>query len=269
MSELRLRVELNKGRQGIPLHKLAEVAEEAVRFLDALVSDVGIEQEGQAWLAENFENDSVDFDCRYTAVLPEPTVTRGRESLRMVMANDYSPSDLAVLISPETRRQFARMARPLDADEVIRLGLYRDGSLKPYDWFQLDQRRSLEIEEPLSGFRKAYGEIQGIVHAFFKETEKPYLKVRELSTHQLVNCFFPSEMYQSAVKVLADPEAVVFVEGWLRQEAATGQVTEIAVADFRLAPEFSKEVYRSTLGALPDYTGKLSTREFLERLRDE
>ena len=118
-----------------------------------------------------------------------------------------------------------------------------------------------------AGPREVWGEVQGVVHAFFKEVERPYLKIRELSTRQLVNCYFEPAMYGAAVEILSDPQAVVFVEGWLREDRETGQVTDIEVTDFRLAPEFPLASYRAGLGAVPDYTGALSTSEFIDRMR--
>jgi len=124
-----------------------------------------------------------------------------------------------------------------------------------------------QISYQFENKRESFGEIQGIVHAFFKETEKPYLKVRELSTKQLVNCYFPPAMYRHAVKVLEDQEAVVFVEGWVKEDPETGFVTEIAVTDFRPAPEFSIQAFRDAIGSIPDYTGTLSTIQALDKLR--
>ena len=75
-------------------------------------------------------------------------------------------------------------------------------------------------------------------------------------------------MYQAAIEVLADPDAVVFVEGWVKENPDTGFVTEIEVADFRLAPEFSVESYQAMLGTMPDFTGNLTTAEYIDRQRD-
>jgi hypothetical protein len=44
------------------------------------------------------------------------------------------------------------------------------------------------------------------------------------------------------VEVLADEDAVVFVEGWTTASTETGLVTEIEVTDFRLAPEFKEAI---------------------------
>jgi hypothetical protein len=269
MRHVRIRVELNKGRVGMPLDKLAAIARDTVEFLGSLTRDMGLEEPAHAWLAEKFDNGSVDFDCHFAVTLDDDRSRRLSSALRMVFANDYSDATTAMLIRPETRRRYARIASPLDVDEVARFGIYRNGDVDSLDWFELTAAFAAEIEEPLSGSHRSYGEVQGIIHAFFKETERPYLKIRELSTKELVNCYFPKELYRNAVEVLADADAVVFVEGWTTASAETGLVTEIEVADFRLAPEFKESVYRSGLGAMPDFTGAQETTDYIREVRGE
>jgi hypothetical protein len=269
MRHVRIRVELNKGRVGMPLDKMAAIARDTVDFLGSLTRDLGLEEPAHAWLAERFDNGSVDFDCRFAVPLEEARGLGLRSAMRMVFANDYSDATTAMLIRPETRRRYARIARPLDADEVARFGIYQDGTVDSIEWFTLSAALAAEIEEPLAGSHRSYGEVQGIVHAFFKEAEKPYLKIRELSSQQLVNCYFPKELYRNAVEVLADPEAVVFVEGWTTESAETGFISEVEVADFRLAPEFRSEVYHAGLGSQPGFTGGIETTDYIREVRGE
>jgi len=105
MRHVRIRVELNKGKVGMPLDKLARVAGETVAFLGSLTSDLGVHAPEHAWLAENFDNGSVDFDCRFAIPLEDERATRLNSALRMVFANDYSDATTAMLIRSETRRR--------------------------------------------------------------------------------------------------------------------------------------------------------------------
>ena len=269
MHHVRIRVELNKGREGMPFDKLGTIVRATVEFLGSLTRDLGLDEPVHAWLAEKFDNGSVDFDCHFAVALPEDRAAQMTSALRMVFANEYADAPTAMLIRTETRRRYAHIARPLDADEVARFGIYRNGGPESLEWFGLSLAMAAEIEEPLAGSQRAYGEVQGIVHAFFKETDHPYLKIRELSTQQLVNCYFPKVLYRNAVEVLADPDAVVFVEGWTTTSAESGSVTEIEVTDFRLAPDFKESIYRDALGTMPDFTGELETTDYIREMRDE
>lgn len=266
MSTLRLRVELNKGRVGMPIGKLARVCDETTQFLTMLGEDIGLPANGDLWLAEAFENASVDFDLRCAAPLSDDIAELGRRALRMMFSGSLEDGALAMLVRPETRRQFHRITSPLDVDEIIRFGIYRDAEAQPEAWFDIGKFDDLEFSEGLID-RNAYGEVQGVVNAFFKEHKPPYLRIRELSTGELVKCYFQPEMYQTAVELLEDREAVVFVEGRLKEDAATGKTREIAVEDFRPAPEFDLALFERMLGTIPDYTGDLTSEQFVEQAR--
>lgn len=268
MSTLRLRVELNKGRIGMPLAKLARVCIEATRFLDQLCEDIGLPSPKGGWLAEEFENASVDFDLRHPEVMSENLASLGRRALLMVLSNTHDDPALGLRIRSETRHQFRQIGSALDTDEVASFGVYMDGETRPKKWFDLHHSDAPSIIAGLID-RNVYGEIQGTVNAFFKEHAPPYLRIRELSTGELVKCYFPAEKYQTAVELLEDRDAVIFIEGWLKEDATSGQVREIRVEDFRSAPEFDIGLYRNMLGALPDYTGTQNSEDFVRAIRDE
>lgn len=268
MAVLRIRIELNKGRVGMPLGKLAGVCAETVKFLDMLSADLQLAEGTGTWLAENFENSSVNYDCRLTAEISQTQAEVGRRALRMLMSATFDDPELSFRIRPETRRQYFHIAAPIDPDEKVRFGVYNDGETAPQQWYELTRHEELLTPDGLAD-RGAYGEIQGAVNAFFKEGRRPYLRVRELSTRRLVKCFFGPEMYQAAVELLTDRNTVVFVEGYIREDADTGETSEIEVKDFRPAPVFSKEEFERSLGTVPDYTGVLTTEEFVDKAREE
>lgn len=267
MAVLRIRVELNKGRVGMPLGKLAAVCRETVKFLDMIAADLQLVEGFPVWLAEHFENGSVNYDCRLVADLSSARAELGRRALRMVMGESLDDPELSFRIRPETRRQYFRIAAPIDPDEKISFGVYSDDEKAPDFWYDLTRHEELLVPGGVID-RGAYGEIQGIVNAFFKEGKRPHLRVRELSTHQLVKCFFRPDMYRAAVELLTDRDAVVFVEGHIREDAETGETREIEVEDFRLAPPFSRDEFERFFGAIPDYTGDMTTEEFVERARE-
>jgi len=232
MAILRIRVELNKGRIGMPLAKLARVCAETVKFLDMLSADLELVEGMAMWLAENFENSSVNYDCRLAAEISPTQAEVGRRALRMLMGETFDDPELGFRIRAETRRQYFHIAAPIDRDEKVRFGVYNDGESAPELWYELTRHEELLTPGgPVD--RGVYGEIQGTVNAFFKEGRRSYLRVRDLSTRRLVQCFFGPDMYQAAVELLTDRNAVVFVEGFIREDADTGETSEIEVKDFR------------------------------------
>lgn len=268
MNPLRLRIELNKGRHGMPLSKLTQVCQETNKFLDLLCQDLGLPAPKDGWLAEDFENGSVDFDLRHPEEISGELVALGRQALRMVFGNLHDAPEIALRIRPETRRQFHRIGAALDTDEVVHFGVYDGNEDRPLDWFELAHSSDNQSATRLVDHH-AFGEIQGVIHAFFKDAPKPYLSIRELSTSELVKCYFRPDMYQTAVELLEDRDAVIFVEGWLKEDAATRQTREIAVEDFRPAPIFDEKGYQALLGTIPDYTGDMSSEAFVRSVRGD
>ncbi len=115
---------------------------------------------------------------------------------------------------------------------------------------------------------KYIGEIQGIVHSFFKESKKPYLVIRELSTRALVRCYFSPAIYEKAVETLTEREGVVFVEGNITEDLSSGVAQSVDVVDFRPAPNFDLEFFTSFLGSRPTLTGGLSSEDWLEKTNE-
>lgn len=271
MKTARIRVELNKGRRGIPLNKLSRITAAFFKFLQKLSVDIGAAEESEQWLAERFENNSVDFDCLNPRLHDEARVGRCHRALRYVMNNDLSDDEMNITVRRDTKISYYSVTDYIDDDEDIKLGLYGNGSdTNPTEWFLLNKMSVSLVDEIKPENPIYHGEAQGIVHAFYKESKHPKLVIRELSTGNLIDCFFDKEMYQSAVETLQDPESVLFVEGEVVEDGATGNVISITASDFRLAPEFKLAEFESMIGKFPEaITGGKSMEEFLELARGE
>ena len=267
MNTLKIRVELNKGQVGIPLGKLGRIAQETLQFLSAVGKDIGIEGDPEDWIALNFDNNSVDFDCEHVGELEPRFIDHGNRIFRTVMGNDLSDMESNLQISTATRIQYARIANPIDQNEKVSFGLYGNGQDVPSERFELTKELARVIDEATPQTVAYHGEIQGIVHAFYKESRHPKLVVRELSTKDLVDCFFEPNMYQAAVETLLERDAVVFIEGEVTEDRTKGQIEYIKVEDFRPAPVFDEELTKRFIGSQPNYTGELTTEAFIEEAR--
>lgn len=250
--------------------KLARITSSFFKFLQKVCVDIGSAQESEQWLAERFENNSVDFDCFNPRLHDHDRVERCHKALRSVMNNDLTDGEINVLIRHDTRRAYYSIAESIDDDEEVTFGLYTNGSdTRPSEQFVLTKMSVADFEEIAPEGLTYHGEAQGIVHAFYKETKHPKIVLRELSTGNLIDCFFERIMYQSAVETLEDPASVLFVEGEVTEDTS-GNLTSIHVSDFRLAPEFDLEEFESMIGAFPDaITHGKNMEEFLELSRDE
>ncbi|MFZ2656073.1 MAG: hypothetical protein WAX69_14170 [Victivallales bacterium] len=268
MSELKIRFELNKGQQGMPIDKLSKITGEIFKFFKMFSADTGLEKNESKWIASNFDNNSVDFDCCFKEQIEDEKLSQVRKIIYVIIKDE--PNQLEYhMVRRETLCQFKNIQNSLELQDSARIGIYGDEGINSIQWFELKYSPSVELNIAIEPNNLVYGEVQGIVHAFFKENIPPYLRIRELSTQNLVNCYFNLEMYHSAIEMLEDPEAVIFVEGWLKEDADTGNIKEIKVKDFRPAPEFNQEIYHKLQGSIPDYTGKISSEKHVRGLRND
>ena len=269
MNSLRLRVELNKGGIGIPLDQLGNIVKKTRQFLAAASKDIGFEGDPGNWVAQNFKDGSVIFDCCRLDEQGQDVMDHGYQVLKNVMENDLSDPELNLRISYATRIQYAKISDAIAPNETVSLGLYRNDKDMLSKQFELTKESASKIMRMVPQVATYYGEIQGIVHAFYKESRHPRLAVREKSTNVLVDCFFKPELYQEAVEMLREPSAVIFVEGEVAEDRESGLIKSIKVAKFHIAPDFDEALFERFIGSRPDYTGKLTTEEFIEMVRGD
>src|SRR5258708_2782852 len=114
MARLRVRVELNRGGVGVPLHKLASVVDEAQKFFHMLADDVRIEKGKGEWLGFDFDHESLNFTAEYV----------GPVSAEQVRAFNAA-FDGTTSLRRGTIDQFARITSAIGEDELIGFGLYQ------------------------------------------------------------------------------------------------------------------------------------------------
>lgn len=154
MARLRVRIELNRSGGGVPLHKLASVAQESERFLRMLGQDVQIKGDRGEWLAFDFDHESLNFTAEYI----------GPVSQEQVHAF-FSAFDGVTSLRRTTIAQFARIADAIDEDELIGFGLYASGhEAEPSEWRCLSRRDAFRISEEIQLLIGASGELEEETH---------------------------------------------------------------------------------------------------------
>jgi hypothetical protein len=261
MTQLRVKIELNKGRHGIPIHKLAEIAEEEEKFFKMFSADIHLGS-GE-WIADNFKNGSLAYDISFVGEVTDAALRTGKKALDLITNPETMPDDLKLGIRKETFLQFAKIASPLEEDDFVCIGLY-NGSPRP-EMRELSKRRYLEIEKEITRTIEQYGGIQGVITAFFKESNLFW--VRALSTGERITCIFPPGMYTKAWKLLESKDAIINVEGWMTLK--NGKIEHLKVTTLSQAVEYQEEDLERFFGCDPDFTGNLSTEEYIDDLRGE
>jgi len=259
----KIRVTVGRGKRGILLEKLGRIAQGTVTFLQDLGNDLDIPASEQ-WLADNFSSaHSVIFDLS-----PQADSELWKRGLKSVMAADFSDDVMRVRVSPRTRQRYVQIAADLEADEKIEFALL-DGDSEAPEIYELDRSAITTFESEKPDHYRYPGEIQGIVHSFVKEAKRQKLVMRELSTRQLVDCYFTKDLYQGAVALLHDEDAIISVEGLVTEDSSTGLVTEMDVTEFTPAPTFDLAQFERMIGAFPKaLTGGRDAAELLDEDRN-
>src|SRR5437868_7561805 len=135
MARLRVRVELNRGGVGVPMHKLSSVVQEAQRFFQMLAQDVRIETDRGDWLAFDFDHESLNFTAEYVGPVSSDQV------------HEFCAAfDGVTSLRRATIAQFTRIADAIGEDELIGFGLYiSDQETEPREWRCLSRRDALRI----------------------------------------------------------------------------------------------------------------------------
>jgi hypothetical protein len=147
MARLRIRVELNRGGVGVPLHKLASVVTESERFFQMLADDVHIQKERGEWLAFDFDHESLNFTAEYVGPVSAEQVG--------AFANAFSGTSS---LRRAAIGQFTRIADAIGEDELIGFGLYHsDQEIEPGEWRCLSRRDALRISDEIQILMGAVG----------------------------------------------------------------------------------------------------------------
>ena len=147
MTRLRVRVELNRRKSGVPMEELVSVVEETRKFFHLLAEDVEIPADRGEWLASNFDPESLNFTAEFN----------GPASAEQIRAFG-SAFGGATSLRRETIAQFTHIADFIGEDELVGFGLYQsDEESEPSDWRCLSRRDAQRFAGEIQLLAKAAG----------------------------------------------------------------------------------------------------------------
>lgn len=262
MKKVKLKVRINKGTRGVPLKKMASITDEIGKFLDLFCKDLSINIPADGWLATDFK----DGSCLYTVEsLKEIEVEKERDFNR-IFTDLAKHRKLNGRVSKPTYYQYSRIVESITPDESVEFGLL-DGEREPGDWFELTKEQSEEIESIVQNIIEEKGAIQGLFHAWFLKSDTPHFTIRELSTENLINCYYDSKDYDLIHSLTEKPDGVVHVSGLITWDTLTKKITKLKAEKFEVALEFTDQDFEDFFGCAPNITGKVSTVEYLKSIR--
>ena len=261
MAELKIKLEMNKGRQGVPIKRLIKVADEARKFLEMFAKDVEL-GDGE-WIADRFTNSSVGYDNFFVGEATSRGLAVAQRALRHISDPKRTPDDLKYGLSRDTFFQFGKIASPLPPDDVVFIGLYDD---KPEPEMRpLSKERFLEIERQIIERVTHYGGLQGVITALFRGANTIW--VHELSTGSKVICSFAPNRYDEIWELLRSRDTVINVEGWITKKP--GEDSHLKIETIMQSAEYLEGDLEKFFGIDPNFTGDMSTEEYLDDLRGE
>lgn len=258
--EIILKIELNKGRRGIAMHKFAKIVEEAEKFLESFAEDVNLSK--TEWLADSFENNSVDWQVHYAGIAEPSVLEFGKKALAHVINPETTFETLGYGLREKTLLHFAQMAHPLDIDDYVGVGTMNGH--RDFDMKQLTKERAMWIEQQANRIIEEYAGFQGTITALFKDNNSCWLK--EYLTGNRVVCEFKPYLYSTIWKLLERREALVNVEGWY---LIKGNESRLRIEDIKELPDYQDGDIDKFFGCDKTFTDDKSTEEFLEELRGE
>ena len=281
MSDLRLRIELNKGGIGISFHKLAEISVEAEKFLRMIISDVDKRITG-TWIAKDFDNNSVDFTAEFSGNITQEQAVLCSNALDATMKEDF---DFAVLEQHRVRRatllQYTKIAKPIAPDEAIHFAILNGNkpSRKGTEKTEGEKRHVLTKDHSITLAQKIkltdtvsfQGSIQGVITALFKDQaiySKPHFRLRELYSEALISCYYTPDLYEKIIYGLHNKDSVVHVAGLILASRTERKPLSIEVKKIVVAEPYQEGDLGKFIGCAPEATGEFTTEQFIEHVRD-
>lgn len=269
MAKLRLRVELNKGRTGVPLDKFAHVVVELKKLVEKLGEEVGLSVDKNKWFAHEFANGSGYFTNELAAVTGAEKRTKFNSFVKSLTALSGDNKPNQAYISPSLVEQFRRVADPLDFDEPIGFGIYDSDTQDQPTWLHATKLSIVAALEDVEFESRYYGTVFGAVHSLYKGSSPPFLNVRDIVSGELVKCLYkPKEHYGAIAKLLQKEDALVYVHGFVMVDLIRMCIDHIDSDHFEVAPEYHEGDLDAFMGCAPQLIGRLGTKQYITKIRD-
>lgn len=243
MANLRLQIELNKGKRGISLDKLEKVVQEMRRFLVSMSDDIEL-LEPPSWIGVDFTNGSLGFASEYSYDVAATKLARFNETIIALARSEFPQT-----VRKSTANQFFELASTLDQGEVVDIAVFDESNARIP--MQITERTAVLARMiDVLPFRETIGSIQGKIHSLYKESKPhPYFTLRELSTANLIKCVYEIDVYPAIIKALAEIDQVIHVRGAIMSDTRGHSIHQVKVNEILLADPYGYGDVEKFLGA--------------------
>jgi hypothetical protein len=229
VANLRLQIELNKGKRGISLDKLEKVVQEMRKFLESMADDIEL-VDPESWVGVDFTNGSLGFAGEYPHEVAAPKLTRFNETI-VALANSEFPQS----IQRSTANKFFELAAVLERGEIAEILVFNERHDPipmqiSYDTYEVARRIKV------LPYRETIGSVQGKIHSLYKESKpRPYFTLRELSTENLIRCVYETDVYPDIIRALSEIDQVIHVRGTIVTDTRGHSIHHVNTNQIKLA----------------------------------
>lgn len=273
MARIRARFKLNQGRTGIPPDKLARQFEKLTEIANAIAVDLGLVSGSRQWLVSDFQNSSVDTLWEYQALATAPTATHWKDALEYIatIQENSRKSDRPAFLTDRTVSVISSFSEELDPGEPLVVGIF-DSDETPHDqprWLETQALDVKALADQIYDIIEYDGCISGAPYEITMGADRPFFKIRESDTRDLVKCFYDPSQHSSVHAALKDKNGLIYVYGLVRQSQLTGKFGDVDSRYVEIAPQFSPADFERFLGAAPKLTGRLKSESFVANIRGD
>lgn len=268
MANFRMKVGINRGRGPVDFKSLSALTEEINSFLRKLGEDAGVPEDANRWFATKVADGSFLSDAEIAEEVTAEVAHILAEMMDALTSGDASETQ-RLGVREQTRLQFANVARRAESAHMpVEFGLYNNkiANGNQPDWRPVTTERAQALIQ-FSPTVDYVGALQGVIHAWFKESDKPHFQLREFGHGELVNCYYRADLYPELLRAFVRKDEVVHVSGMVRANRIDKSIDQILVSKIRNSVEFSDADFERFFGCAPDMTGDFDSVEFIERGR--
>jgi hypothetical protein len=155
-------------------------------------------------------------------------------------------------VSQATALEFAKIGTLIDPDEVIGLGVYpgQGGAIR---WREISYTKTAALRREVEAPLLAYGAVQGVLHAWFKEVREPNFQIRELSTDALIRVVYPATLYSLVAQAVQERTTMLIISGDIVFNRVTRQPLEVRADRIERQRMLSAAEFERFVGSAPDY----------------
>jgi len=242
MPNLKLHIELNKGKRGIALDKLEKVVQEMRRFLESMADDIEL-VEPESWVSLDFTNGSLGFATEHPHDVAASKLSRFNDAIIALARSEFPNS-----IQRSTANKFFDLAATLERSETVEISVFDERHVSipmqiSYETYEVARRIKV------LPWRESIGSIQGKIHSLYKESKDPHFTLRELSTENLIRCNYGPDVYPDVIRALSVNDQVIHVRGTIITDTRGHSVHHVNVSEIRLAKPYGYEDVKRFLGA--------------------